>query len=38
MFNFQSMKKKELIKFVVQTLLAVLSAIATALGVSSCLV
>ena len=32
------MKKKELIKFVVQTLLAVLSAIATALGVSSCLV
>ncbi|MBQ9667377.1 MAG: smalltalk protein [Prevotella sp.] len=32
------MKNKELLKFVVQTLLAVLSAIATALGVSSCLV
>ncbi len=31
-------KNKEFWKFVVQTALAVLSAIATALGVSSCLV
>lgn len=31
------MKKKETLKFVVQTVLAVLSAIATALGVSSCI-
>ena len=29
------MKKKETLKFIVQTVLAVLSAIATALGVSS---
>ena len=31
------MKKKETLKFIVQTVLAVLSAIATALGVSSCI-
>ena len=31
------MEKKELWKFVVQTLLAVLTAIATALGASSCI-
>ena len=31
------MKKKEFWKFVVQTLLAVLTAIATALGASSCI-
>lgn len=31
------MKKKEVWKFVVQTLLAVLSAIATSLGVTSCI-
>lgn len=34
---FNRMKNKELTKFVVQTLLAILSAIATALGVSSCI-
>ncbi len=32
------MKNKELWKFVVQTLMAILSAIATALGVASCIV
>ena len=31
------MEKKEIWKFVVQTLLAVLTAIATALGASSCI-
>ena len=31
------MEKKEFWKFVVQTLLAILSAIATALGVTSCI-
>ena len=31
------MKNKELLKFAVQTALAILSAIAAALGVSSCL-
>ena len=31
------MEKKEFWKFVVQTLLAILSAIATALGVTSCM-
>lgn len=31
------MKKKETLKFIVQTVLAVLSAIATALGVSFCI-
>ena len=31
------MEKKEFWKFVVQTLLAVLTAIATALGVTSCM-
>ena len=30
------MKKKELWKFVIQTMISILSAIATALGVTSC--
>ena len=32
------MKKKELWKFVIQTAISILSAIATALGVTSCVV
>ena len=32
------MKKKELWKFVIQTTISILSAIATALGVTSCMV
>ena len=32
------MKKKELWKFVIQTTISILSAIATALGVTSCVV
>ena len=35
--NHFNMEKKEIAKFVVQTLLAILSAIATALGVTSCM-
>ena len=31
------MKKKEIWKFVIQTTISILSAIATALGVSSCM-
>ncbi|MBR2456900.1 MAG: smalltalk protein [Bacteroidaceae bacterium] len=31
------MMKKETIKFIIQTLLAILSAIATSLGVTSCI-
>ena len=32
------MKKKELWKFVIQTTISILSAIATALGVTSCVI
>ena len=32
------MKKKELWKFVIQTAISILSAIATALGVTSCVI
>ena len=35
--NFEKKKKKETWKFIVHTILAILSAIATSLGVTSCI-